>query len=440
VKRGQETSIKEILLHANNHTMTVEGFFDYLLKPNAQGSPPIDIIQEKPFAEILDLVKKSNVAISSEVNEKLFGRWVGLGNISLVQTLLAIDPSVVKRADFIKAVLGGHEAEGKLLLQALKGQNVKESLTDKWIRRAFLNKSDFNNVEFLKLPPELQQKVYQIANIYIHKPLLQKLRSLGSYEKPVEPQWVNPIGPDMDAIDIEESLDKFLKNLRRKGCLLTEEEFPQNHKATYYHKKDSLGRILGRDFIERVAKQLNLDFVKVPKKVAVITPKTVKELAFKIAIARNDTINITCPSLQVYCEPILKIDETFSRKQLEKLLELVEITGVSDLCCNNFFMGKNSAGEKGVYFIDTEYKTFAFNVGRRSVDYLKVLAAPEDQAWFKKELDRRFSPIERGARKELPQKEKELQKERLLRYGFTNRQKPFTFPLDPILNSYPINN
>ena len=95
-------------------------------------------------------------------------------------------------------------------------------------------------------------KLFQVANMYMNKEFIQKLRDLGMLEQPIEPKGAALFSCNMDAIHaVEQSLLGFLGNLRTKGLFFTEQEFAKKALTQYYHKGNDVGRILGREYIKK---------------------------------------------------------------------------------------------------------------------------------------------------------------------------------------------
>lgn len=92
----------------------------------------------------------------------------------------------------------------------------------------------FKKNEYEALPLKLQDQIYQVANVFLHKELILKLREYGMHEeKQISPKGPRIFSDTMDGINVENTLADFFKNLRRKGLLLTQQEFAQYHKSRY---------------------------------------------------------------------------------------------------------------------------------------------------------------------------------------------------------------
>ncbi len=68
----------------------------------------------------------------------------------------------------------------------------------------------------------------------------------------------------MDILTARNVIEDFLKGLRKDGSLLTEEEFSKLDKKQYIRKEHQIGRIQGKNFIEKLVKENDLKHIKVP--------------------------------------------------------------------------------------------------------------------------------------------------------------------------------
>lgn len=440
LKIAQEMDIKFILEHADNHLLQTREFLTYLLTPNDHGKLPIYTVSRMSLLEILELVKQEDIPSPQTVDlEILFSKWAGTGNAELTRALLAIDPTVIKQTEgreesfFIKAVLGGHEKEAQVLWQAMQEQQVTLTPADQWIHKAFTDDCNFTKKAFLQLPSELQNKLFQIANSYISKKFLLKLRNFGMRRAPAQPEEAALFSYDMDAIDVGETLQHFLGNLRREGLLLTQKEFKQKDQNKYFNKGCQIGRILGRNYIERTATALNLPYIKVPKKTAVIQTENANALSLEFTVSKNMSMDVECRGLRIYAEKIEAIDRKTTRKEMLGLLDLIQATRFSDFIGDNLFMGKNQRGEEGIYFIDTEYTNFHYLPFYHEIETsLCKLMGEKDHQWLDRELKRRFGQLEQQnkAREQILQKTWEIRKPIFNQHGFADRRKPFTIAIE----------
>jgi hypothetical protein len=173
----------------------------------------------------------------------------------------------------------------------------------------------------------------------------------------------------MNEAQVKQRISSFLSDLRDKDQLMSMDEFKQHIKSFnieyeeykslfpfYYYKGVSIDRILGSRFIEKTANDLNLKSIKVPKKIAVI--KDGKEDLFKINFDKY--LVFSSNDIDVYAESIEPLKRKATRAEVRDFFEIVQATGFSDYFGENYILGKNSTGEEGIYFIDTEKLNFSY--------------------------------------------------------------------------------
>lgn len=147
---------------------------------------------------------------------------------------------------------------------------------------------------------------------------------------------------------------EFFNSLKSSGQLLTSEQFASYSKEAYRNKGCDLGRILGAEYIKRIAEELGLKHIKVPKKIAVVD-ESVTELKASVC---QSSLELSCKKITIYAEEITPLSRGTTREEVTEFLRILEATGFGDFLGLNFFLGRNQAGEEGIYFIDTEYMNF----------------------------------------------------------------------------------
>ncbi len=423
------------LLHYDRGNMFL--FLTSLITPNEQNELPIHTVNVASLLEILELARENNLVIEGATIDFLFNKWATEGRVTLLQALLAIRPEAIRQtigrepSYFSEAVLLARHARGQFFLQAMQAQNIALTPADQWIQKAIDNDCNFTNEEWLAQPVELRRKIFQVANKYVNKEFVQKLRDLGMLEQPVEPKGAALFSCNMDAIHVEQTLLGFLRDLYIKGRLLTAEAFAKKDRTQYYHKHNDVARILGRDYIERTAQRLQLPFVKVPRKTAVIHPVEPDRHSIDFTVFNAPSTE----NLQIYAERITPIERRATRAEMLGLLDLVEEIGFNNFLGDNLMMGKNWDGEEGIYFIDTEYHKFSSLPHHHSMGNLRRLMAPEDHQWLQEEIIRRrdlFEP-QRAAKAEALEQEWEAERAVALEHGFLDRAKPFTFAIADLI-------
>ncbi len=149
---------------------------------------------------------------------------------------------------------------------------------------------------------------------------------------------------------------EFFEDLRESGRLLTKQEFvDQNHpKGAYWDKGRDLGRIQGANYIKRIAEELGLKHIKVPKKIAVLN----EGITSVPAVVSPYNLELTSDQVTIFAENITPLERGTTREEVTEFLKILEATGFGDFLGDNFMLGRDSQGEEGIYFIDTEYMNF----------------------------------------------------------------------------------
>ncbi len=397
---GYGASLRLILEHPNNHEFCIAQFFETLQKPDAQGVFPLYAVNESSLLEILNLAKEYKISIDPKILETFFRKSAVQGSLELVQALLALDSSVISQSRehdssfFVEAALSGRREVAEVLLEAiLKWSQLTK--TEWWIALAFNNGHDKLTKEaFITMSEPLKTQLFQVANMYVQKEFLQKLKDFGMKREPAAPERAGLFSYNMDILDMEAKLRDFLKSLRKEGLLLTKQEFQSEKEANpYFSKSKDIGRVLGRNYIARTADELGLAYIRVPKKIVVIQPEQAGSPFLRFTNYRS--FGVRSSDLQVYAEGITPIDRRATREEMMGLLDLIAQTGFNDFLGHNLMMGKNHKGEEGIYFIDTEYANFSRLPSFDTTGHcLGSLVAAEDHLWLKEELQRRSLFIE----------------------------------------------
>jgi len=453
--RHRGAPIDRILKDPLNTIIPRDAFLRHLFEANAKGTPWIFTLNEKSFSEMLRLAKTGEIVIDLQtkdpVSQKtLFTKWAGQGYKYVTESMLQLDPTAALQTDaqgdtpFAKAVLTGVQEEAdvqeeaEMLLAAMKEQGVVLSEKDVWICRAFTGDCGFEDAAFTTLDPELKSLIYRVANMYMREALVMKLNGLGMGSQ--EPLWfahpgLDVVAPNMDCITARESIQAFLTDLRRQGLLMTKEEFSQLDQSKYMSKTAQVGRILGRDFIERTAKKLGLTHIKAPKKVAVIELNSSvlgnPEPRTNVAISVVGSFELKSQNLEIYAERITSVRRTVSREEMSELLTLLAAVRYSDFLGDNLMIAQD-----GIYIIDTEFHNFRFEPEYLEVDFSGWMAE-EDREWFRTERAARTAAYQQTAEQQklALKAHREVCKDLRLKFGFKGRQTRFVFELPDILGN-----
>lgn len=396
--RHYGSPIGHFLKHPNNSIITEEEFFKFILEKDEVGTPRICTLNSASTCEVLNIIKEKNIPINlhdkNATGETLFTLWAGKGYSKIIEIILELDPSVIeqtqgqKKSALIEAALTGSKEEADLLVNAMEKKNIQLSPEEAWIKRAFKNDNTFSEEEFTKLDQELKIKVFFVANAFANEDVVKKLKTLGMDEAPLF--WPGPdiFANNMDIVTTRNIMENFLKGLKKDGLLLTEEEFSNLDKGNYISKIDQIGRIQGKNFIERLVKENGLKHIKVPKKIAVIK-SGLESVSFRLksvsfCVDRSLELIPKKDQLTIYAERVKPVDRKLSLEEAIEFMVILEKTGYSDFAGQNFFIA-----EDGIYFIDTEFKDFFLPVPFDAISAIKNLLDPKDIEKFLAEYRKR---------------------------------------------------
>ena len=377
-----------ILKHANNSLVTEEEFFEFILEKDETGTPRICTLNSYSTLDVLSLIKEKNIPINlnekTATGETLFNFLAGIGKAKITKLILQLDDSVIDQIQdqtqlkkTLKVAFSFLREEiADLLIDAMLKKGIGLSEEESWIIRASKNDCVFSEEEFTQLDPELKVKVFYVANAFGNEDVVKKLRPLVEESAPLFRYGPSILAENMDIVTTRNVIEDFLKDLRQDGLLLTAEEFSELDKTKYICKRDQIGRIQGKKFIEKVVKENGLKHIKVPKKIAVIN-EGLKEVSFNVyssleLIPKED-------HLQIYAERVEPKNRYLSLEEAIEYMIILEKTGYNDFYGNNIFFC-----EDGIYFIDTEQKDFSPK--SPEFEYIKAIkdcvATPEEAEEF----------------------------------------------------------
>ncbi|MBA3721970.1 MAG: hypothetical protein H0W88_06180 [Parachlamydiaceae bacterium] len=384
--------INHFLKHPSNSIINEEEFYKFLLEKDNKGTPRICTLNSESTLEVLTTIKEKNISINlhekTSQDKTLFSHWVGRNKPKILELILELDPSVIeqikdqKESAFVDAALEGHKKEAELLINAMENREMPLSDEEVWIKRAYKNDCEFSDEAFNQLSQALKLDIYFVANAFGSVELVKKLRDLGMYEDPITLTGKSIFASNMDIVTTRNTMERFLKELRIDGLLLTHNEFNQLDKNKYMSKVDQIGRIQGKNFIERLVKENGLKHIKVPKKIVVLD-KGIETISFRLfqsleMIPKSDQITI-------YAELVKPVQRKLSLEEAIEFMIILEKTGYNDFFGQNFFYC-----EDGIYFIDTEFKDFSPTKPKfGAIKSLKDCLEPKDVDKFLEEYEKR---------------------------------------------------
>lgn len=222
------------------------------------------------------------------------------------------------------------------------------------------------------------QTIYQTANENKDFDLVRRLNAEGL--APVIDMEAGPsiLSPFMDIATKQDVLEGFLKNLRETHRLFTQTEFTSLN-GPHWVKKRDITRISGAQFIKDKSNELGLKHIHVPHKIAVIS----EEEPLTMYLSQSSGyVHYDNEDIQIYAKRIVSENRTLTREEIDELIAIIQATNFSDLNPSNIVVAKD-----GIYFIDTELKSFENNIMWGKLGRFFSLIAEEDKEYFKQKVE-----------------------------------------------------
>ncbi len=368
----RKASLKKIL----SGPINFEEFIQFLFKTNA-----IFDLQPYPLRTILKMMKEKGGAVNlrqehPETHKTLLDSY--LKDAKILKILLSIDSNLIQRKEgmesiFVNTLLKGNNDGAKILFTTMEEQKIPLLPRELLFKKVAFTEGEVSLEELKSLSLEDQEITYRLANSNSQLNVVRTLRSLGfgRHDELLKREGPSIFGCNMDALEMQESLNGFLTNLRTQKLLLTRSEFEKLPSGNYEPKGQDIGRILGRDYIERKAQELGLKHIKVPKKMMVVDDHTDQTFFIDTSLG----IKALGDHIAVYAEKIQKAERKITAEEVSELLRLFEATGFCDIHWGNVIVAKD-----GVYIIDTEFTNFwvdrlYFKNGNQYAEMVKIVHA-----------------------------------------------------------------
>ncbi|MEC7840536.1 MAG: hypothetical protein VX777_10920 [Chlamydiota bacterium] len=227
-----------------------------------------------------------------------------------------------------------------------------------------------------------RRAIYQEANENQDVDLVRQLNELGM--TPNLPSFSGPtiLSKFMDIATKHDIILHFLKELRKTNRLLTESEF-QSLSSKKWFKKTQLSRILGCDHLMQKIRENKLKHIKVPLKIAVVE----KTESLKVSgwDASDNLYEVNSNQIKIFAEIITSVDRKLSREEIDEIIQVIATSNFVDMCPANIVVA-----EDGVYFIDTEFKSFAGSIMWYKMGRFMSLINEDDQAYFKERIEEKI--------------------------------------------------
>jgi hypothetical protein len=434
---------------SNKSGLSLEDFLVFLCTPNHKGSIPIHSIDWISLEEALTLIQDREIPVDLSLTDPQTGKTLlqkclsEANHLWNAQKLLEIDPESGVCC-FKDVIQSGKEKLVNTIVPLIEQKGISLSVEAKWLMRAFQEDDRFSDEEYGTLSSALQDEIFQVANAYNRFDLVARLRPFHPSEIPLSCRGPGIISVNMDAVQIRNKLLAFFQQKKQEGLLYTEGEFRRLDKSPYFgrHKNNDIGRILGRDFIETVTKQLGITSVKVPRKTIVLPeedPYAGDSNSLQVSVYKRNLLqdpHITVPGgVTIWAELITPINQCVTREQMRDLIRVIEVSGYDDFMgLDNVIYGKNPSGEEALYFIDTEFDSFRqvplFSEALHQ--WLPDFMRAEDQEWLHEQITAFCERVAQRSREEEVKKVSDEEEANSAKYGFSRRRSSFRFALNEL--------
>lgn len=412
-----------------------------------ESESPFLKISSSIFEVLFEKAQNENLVLFNNdlIKKEVFLKWIRHRNYNTntpfkpMELMLHAYPELAYSIDaegksaLVLSIECGAEGNIKALLGAMEISKRELSEYELWMKKSFEGNVSFSDSDFNLLPVEIKKDIYRIANTYANEALVSRLNFLGmEYKgKGSKIKDLSLLHEQMDAIQIRKSIKNYLINLHQQGRLLTKDEFGKNDS---FMLKGGIERIIGRDFIARKLIELNARFIKVPNKILVTNcakERIDEEIHIHIFEYGSQPLMIGSNRITCYAEKIKPSPRFIEFEEMLELIVVLEATYYADLWDHNFIVA-----EDGIYFIDTEYKSFG-HIEYGKLYRLKSLLDYKDYAKFdelvksrqKAANDRRTAFIE--GQDEWEKKEKQ-KRDHLFEFGLAKRRRPVTFSIQEL--------
>ncbi|MBN9379019.1 MAG: hypothetical protein BGO14_02595 [Chlamydiales bacterium 38-26] len=370
-----------------------------------QNTLPIFSLDSDLFFSTLKKAQELSIEIDlitpdSATGSNLFHKHLKSRNSELNSLMIESDPRVLSRrlshekTPLTSAFLDGNKEKAKVYLEAMEKHHLQLSLQEVWLKRVFENDLDFTDDEFKQLAPATQKRAYRVAHAFNCIAWVERLNRLGMAVPKLQRDETRLFSIDMDAVELNQSLQAYLYKLRAAQRILTQDEFDDWNKKNqqmgiskdyagttrthaWIKKGRGIDRLIGRDRIESAIHQLGVKSVKVPSKIAVIPSSEHLTMLLHVEMDQTYNLDVFAQDVEVYAQEIKRSSRKISRKEMVELIAVMQMVQYGDIHDFNFVVA-----EDGVYFIDTESKSFYGTLWEKVVRLITLLDF-QDHLWFR---------------------------------------------------------
>ena len=277
-----------------------------------------------------------------------------------------------------KALREGNGTVAQDMINHILETEAEFTQEELWQVKVF-KKINFTNEEFLSLSLHTQKLIYRTANSFYNIVLVNRLNSLE--QDPEKKSICRPgiISCFMDVASVRREILSFLVNLRKRGELLTKKEMENLNSEHTWRVKQDFTRILGRQHLLDVIDQKKFKYIKVPEK-KVVLEREHSTLSFKLTEYNpySGLIDLGCEDVSIYAQEIQRKERFLCREEIVELFAAIKASNCVDLWNTNFIISDN-----GIYFIDTEFKSFSGSIEWDKMLRLECFISETDKQWFR---------------------------------------------------------
>jgi hypothetical protein len=316
-------------------------------------------------------------------------------DLKLIESYNDLFPSIkTQKTPLTQALQTGNGLAAQEIIDSKKNDNAEFTQLELWQIKVFKN-LDFNDKEFLSLSPETQNIIYRTASNFNNIPLVTHLNSLKNFTLNNHVRSPSILSQTMDIATTHQVILDLLRSLRKDNRLLTKKELLSLKSDCAWKIKSDFTRVLGCKHLLNLIENLGLKHIKVPEKKAIIEPSSTS-LSFVIDQYGDDLISIASDDVRIYAQEINEVKRFLSREEIIELFIIIEASNFNDIYPGNFIVS-----DDGIYFIDTEFKSFSGRIIWGKMGRLDSLVAGEDQEWFLQLINQKMQESE-NAKNEPP--------------------------------------
>lgn len=298
--------------------------------------------------------------------------------------------SILSMADYLPPAAGYVSAPGSLLILI---DLILCSYADNKSKSLSTNPLDKkpNTLQALSLEKDVSQshetdrkKAYQQANEKNDIDLVRSLNMLGLQSRVPIFSTLTIVSNYMDIATKYNVIFKYLKELSNSNKLISEQQFRSLPEEEWINKRGNFSRILGCDHLQKIIHENRLEYIKVPEKIVVIKKEDPYLTIHGFDYGEENLYSITCEQIEIYAKKIKPVDRKVSRREIDEVFKIIKIANFTDFE-TNFIIAQD-----GIYFIDTEFKSFCGHVNWKHPFLFRIFRyyiSEQDMEYFEAQIE-----------------------------------------------------